>query len=110
MAIIGQNKNMNGIKKGATKLGGDYYNENEAIETTPTFQVPFGDPTNLFALTFTQIKYLNGTSNVSSHLQAVAPIVLVTQGQIPKSSPKCLTTFHSIEGNKTQGNSSLQII
>jgi len=39
MAIIGQNKNMNGIKKGVTKLGGDYYNENE-VETTPTSQSP----------------------------------------------------------------------
>ncbi len=46
-------------------------------------KVPLGDPTNLFALTFTQIKYLNGISNISSHLQVVAPIVLVTQGQIP---------------------------
>ncbi len=62
-------KTWNGTNKGAMKLGGDYYNENEAVETTPTSQVPLGDPTNLFALTFTQIKYLNGTSNISSHLQ-----------------------------------------
>jgi hypothetical protein len=65
------------------ELGGDYYNENQSVETIPTFQVPLGDPTNLCALTFTQINYSNGMSYTSSHLQVVAPIVLVTQSQKP---------------------------
>jgi hypothetical protein len=76
-------KTLSGTKKGAMELGGDYYNDDQGVETIPTSQVPFGDPTNQFALTFTQIKYSNGTSNTSSHLQVVAPIVLVTQGQKP---------------------------
>ncbi len=72
---------MSGTKKGAIELGLD--NKNQGVEIIPTSQVPLGDPSNLFALTFTQIKYSNGTSNTSSHLQVVAPIVLVTQGQKP---------------------------